>query len=84
MATNDTKDWSELLDVALFEPNRVNLRQRPCLAVILLASGAGPPEGEVRVPGSADRGVRPPWSRDAVCEGSARRQRRHTLISLRQ
>ena len=28
MATNDTKDWSELLDVALFEPDRVNLRQR--------------------------------------------------------
>ena len=28
MATNDTKDWSELLDVALFEADRVNLRQR--------------------------------------------------------
>jgi hypothetical protein len=28
MATNDTKGWSELLDVALFEPDRVNLRQR--------------------------------------------------------
>jgi hypothetical protein len=28
MATNDTKDWSNLLDVALFEANRVNLRKR--------------------------------------------------------
>jgi hypothetical protein len=28
MATNDTKDWSELLDVALFEADRVHLRQR--------------------------------------------------------
>jgi hypothetical protein len=28
MATNDPRNWSELLDVALFEPNRVNLRQR--------------------------------------------------------
>ena len=28
MATNDTKDWSELLDVALFEADRVNLRRR--------------------------------------------------------
>ncbi len=28
MATNDTKDWSDLLDVALFEPDRVNLRRR--------------------------------------------------------
>ena len=28
MATNDTKDWSDLLDVALFEANRVNLRKR--------------------------------------------------------
>ena len=28
MATNDTKGWSELLDVALFEASRVNLRQR--------------------------------------------------------
>ena len=28
MATNDTKDWSDLLDVALFEANRVNLRRR--------------------------------------------------------
>ena len=28
MATNDTKGWSELLDVALFEANRVNLRKR--------------------------------------------------------
>ena len=28
MATNDTKDWSDLLDVALFEADRVNLRQR--------------------------------------------------------
>jgi hypothetical protein len=27
MATNDTKGWSELLDVALFEVDRVNLRQ---------------------------------------------------------
>ena len=27
MATNDTKDWSELLDVVLFEPEGVNLRQ---------------------------------------------------------
>jgi hypothetical protein len=28
MAMNDTKDWSDLLDVALFEANRVNLRKR--------------------------------------------------------
>ena len=28
MATNGTKDWSELLDVALFEADRVNLRKR--------------------------------------------------------
>jgi len=28
MATNDTGDWRELFDVALFEPNRVKLRQR--------------------------------------------------------
>ena len=28
MATNDTKDWSDLLDVALFEANRVNLQRR--------------------------------------------------------
>jgi hypothetical protein len=28
MATNDTKDWSELFDVALFEANRINLPQR--------------------------------------------------------
>jgi hypothetical protein len=28
MATNDTKDWSELLDVVLFEADRVTLRQR--------------------------------------------------------
>jgi hypothetical protein len=28
MATNDTKGWSELLDVVLFEADRVNLRQR--------------------------------------------------------
>ena len=28
MATNDTKGWSELLDLVLFEPDRVNLRQR--------------------------------------------------------
>ena len=28
MTTIDTKGWSELLDVALFEPNRVKLRQR--------------------------------------------------------
>ena len=28
MTTNDTKDWSELFDVALFEANRINLRQR--------------------------------------------------------
>lgn len=28
MATNDTADWGELVDVALFEPNRVKLRQR--------------------------------------------------------
>jgi hypothetical protein len=28
MATNDTKDWSELLDVALFEADRVHLRER--------------------------------------------------------
>ena len=26
--TNNTEDWSELLDVALFEPDRVKLRQR--------------------------------------------------------
>jgi hypothetical protein len=28
MATNGTKDWSELLDVVLFEADRVNLRKR--------------------------------------------------------
>ena len=28
MATNDTGDWRELFDAALFEPNRVKLRQR--------------------------------------------------------
>jgi hypothetical protein len=28
MATHDTGDWRELFDVALFEPNRVKLRQR--------------------------------------------------------
>ena len=28
MTTNDTKDWSELFDVALFEANRINLPQR--------------------------------------------------------
>jgi hypothetical protein len=28
MATNDTGEWRELFDVALFEPNRVKLRQR--------------------------------------------------------
>jgi hypothetical protein len=28
MATNDTGDWRELFDIALFEPNRVKLRQR--------------------------------------------------------
>jgi hypothetical protein len=28
MATNDTKEWSDLLDVALFEANRVNLQRR--------------------------------------------------------
>jgi hypothetical protein len=28
MATNDTKDWSDLLDVALFEADRANLRRR--------------------------------------------------------
>jgi hypothetical protein len=28
MTTNDTKDWSDLLDVALFEADRVTLRQR--------------------------------------------------------
>jgi hypothetical protein len=27
MATNDTKGWSELLDVVLFEAGRANLRQ---------------------------------------------------------
>ena len=27
MAANDTGDWRELFDVALFEPNRVKLRQ---------------------------------------------------------
>ena len=27
MATNDTKDWSDLLDVALFEADRANLRR---------------------------------------------------------
>ena len=27
MATNDTKDWSDLLNVALFEANRVNLQR---------------------------------------------------------
>lgn len=28
MATNETGDWRELFDVALFEPSRVKLRQR--------------------------------------------------------
>ena len=28
MATKDNKGWSELLDVVLFEADRVNLRQR--------------------------------------------------------
>src|SRR6266849_3607078 len=28
MAANNTDNWSELLDVALFEANRVNLRKR--------------------------------------------------------
>ena len=28
MPTNGTKDWSELLDVVLFEADRVNLRKR--------------------------------------------------------
>ena len=28
MATNDTKGWSELLDVALFEADRATLRRR--------------------------------------------------------
>ena len=28
MATADTRDWGELFDAALFEPNRVKLRQR--------------------------------------------------------
>ena len=28
MVTNDTKGWSELLDVALYEANRINLRKR--------------------------------------------------------
>jgi hypothetical protein len=28
MATNNTKDWSDLLDVALFEADRVTLRKR--------------------------------------------------------
>jgi hypothetical protein len=28
MAINDSGDWRELFDVALFEPNRVKLRQR--------------------------------------------------------
>ena len=28
MATNDTKDWSDLLDVALFEADRANLQRR--------------------------------------------------------
>jgi|ERR1700736_3332368 hypothetical protein len=28
MATNDTGDWRELFDVALFEPSRLKLRRR--------------------------------------------------------
>jgi hypothetical protein len=28
MVTHDTGDWRDLFDVALFEPNRVKLRQR--------------------------------------------------------
>jgi hypothetical protein len=28
MAMNDTKDWSDLLDLALFEADRVKLRRR--------------------------------------------------------
>jgi len=32
MGMNDTKGWSELLDVALFEEDKINLRQRMELA----------------------------------------------------
>jgi hypothetical protein len=32
MAANDTKGWSELLDIALFEADKINLRQRMDLA----------------------------------------------------
>ena len=28
MATHDTRDWRDLFDIALFEPNRVKLRWR--------------------------------------------------------
>ncbi len=28
MTTNDTRDWRDLFDVALFEPNRAKLRKR--------------------------------------------------------
>jgi hypothetical protein len=28
MTTNDTRDWLDLFDVALFEPNRAKLRKR--------------------------------------------------------
>ena len=28
MAANNTKDWSDLLDVVLFEADRVNLQRR--------------------------------------------------------
>ena len=42
---------------------------------VVLAIRAGPAQPEVRVPNSADRGTRPTWSRDTVCESAARRQR---------
>jgi hypothetical protein len=34
MATYDTGNWRELFDVALFEPNRVKLRQT-CISLVL-------------------------------------------------
>src|SRR5205823_594266 len=36
---------------------------------------ARPPEPQVRIPDSADRRIRPPWSRDYVHEVATRRQR---------
>lgn len=39
MATPDTGDWRELFEVALFEPNRIKLRQRIARATHAINSG---------------------------------------------